>query len=127
MLELLSALEDVSDDDFELDEGVTTTTELAEDAREDLLVVVELLARLELDATEERDDALELKLELELAASELLLVTELNDELATDEGPVGDGCVDSPPPPPPHAVITKTTPITKLALLTKRISHHLHF
>ncbi len=91
-----------------------------------MLVVVELLAKLELDATEERDDELEPKLDFELAASELLLATELNDELATDEGAVGDGCAESPPPPP-QAVITKATPITKLVLLKKRISHHLSF
>ena len=130
LLELLDALEDDGDEDFELelelelDCGVTTTTELAEDATEDLLDGAALLAKLELDTTDERDEELELRLEFELGAKELLLATELNEELATEV--VGDGWVDpppSPPPPPPQAVITKVTPITKLALIAKRISH----
>lgn len=126
--ELFAALEEESDDAFELelDEGVTAATELADDARDDDLLDAELLSTLALDATDERDDEIELK--LELVAIELELTREL-DELATDELIAeelteGEGCVAPPPPPPPQAVITNATHISKLALVATRISHH---
>lgn len=129
MLELFDELEDnrLEEDDLELElvDGVTTTTELADDASEDLLTV-ELL--LKLDTTDE----LEIVDELDMADEREVLTLETTELLATDAGAelaavevTGGEESPEPPPPPPHAVITSTAPIIKPALVANPISHHL--
>jgi hypothetical protein len=103
LLKLLDELEgnELADNDddfeleFELDDGVTTTAELVDDANEDLLVIDALLAKLEFETAntleiDEFETLDEREVVFALDINELL-ATALDKELAATELTEGDG------------------------------------